>query len=461
MAKGTIDPAFQAAPFLGESTHDPIEFQRRHKAFRYQQEKIRQEKIEENIAKGLEKLMIDVKSWEDKEGFNEIVTDHDKVIKGFLELSKKGLNVTSPKTSQEIMAYKTITEAQQKIMNKVDVWNRQKDTYDLITQALKQDSMKRPEEQNLERDKIMDNIFSSMKGKSILDREMSIDKILVFRPQIGDMWKHIADNAKSFGEMDVKTTESLDEETGRVITHTVPFLADDKRKRFEEAAKGAYRTAKDSIKESVRMNFEQYRKDNPDDPLSVGTPEEYYVEMAKPKGSRKYETRIKGAGGGIGFNFFGQRTTSQPGTIRNPITYGTGEGGKTYASPYEFQGMKPIKVNWTDPTDVMVFYNEQWSPVNKTGDVEAELRLYDSEKDEFVFRTTQQGEAPFTRNNVTFSIPRAIVGDRADELPIVVNGKVKKLKDIYGPQTQPKEDTSVFDIFTKKTSEPPPLLKRK
>src|SRR4030042_6276689 len=101
MAKGTIDPAFQAAPFLGESSHDPIEFVRRHNLAKYQATKIRQEEIRRNTAEGLDKLMVDLKGWEDQQGFKEIMADQDKVFRGFLEMSRKGMNLTSPRTPDE------------------------------------------------------------------------------------------------------------------------------------------------------------------------------------------------------------------------------------------------------------------------------------------------------------------------------------------------------------------------
>ena len=89
MAK-TIDPAFQAAPYLGDSSHDPIQFARRQNLQKFQAQKQKYEETQRNTARGLENLMVDIKGWEDQQGFKEIMAEQDKIMNGFLDLSRKG-----------------------------------------------------------------------------------------------------------------------------------------------------------------------------------------------------------------------------------------------------------------------------------------------------------------------------------------------------------------------------------
>ncbi len=428
MAKGRINPDFQAAPFLGESSHDPIEFVRRHNLVKYQLAKEKQKEQEENTAKGLEKLMLDLKGWEDQEGFKEIVSDHDRVIKGFLEFSKKGLNLTSPKTSKEIMAFKAIQDAQNKIMQKVDTWGQNKQSYDLVNEAIKQDAMRPEEDRRLDWEATRNNLMKAMKGVSILDRNMQPENILVVKPQIGDVHKYVADNLEFLPKPDVVTEPYTDPNTGQTVSRTREVENPEYEKKKELALRKLYQTAKEPIRNAVKQARER------DKTLDVMNDEDYFVSMYDPQFKQKMVDKISGTGGGLSFNFLGQKTTMGPGVERDPLPY----GDRTYSSPYEFTGAKPIKVNYgTEGSSI--FMGNSWVPLTGGGDVEAELRFYDPTRDEFVFRTTQAGVAPFTMNNMTIAIPRSVLGDKADDLPIRMNGQVKKLKDIYGTKKQEKK----------------------
>jgi len=458
MAKGNIDPAFQAAPFLGESSYNPIEFQRRQKTIKYQRDKLKQEEIEDNTAKGLQKLMIDLKGWEDQEGFKEIVGDHDKVINGFLALSKKGLNLMSPKTSQEIMAYKAITEAQQKIMQKVDVWGRNKDVYDLVTQAIKQDSLKPEDQRNLNPSLTTDNLMASYKGKSILDREMKIENILAFNVKPSDVIKKIMDS-KDFYIPTTRTQSVIfNEETGQNESYFKEDMAPADVKENVRRAGIQYEGLTKQYKETIT----KMRDADPDPILNVMPEKDYFATIAVPTYKKQFLEKTSGGGSGFSINIGGNKINMQPGNLRpEPLPYGEGTGSKTYTNAYI----------WPVPTKSITvpigaagsaqFMGTNWVPIERGGTIEATLYLYDPEKDEYVFNVTSNQNAPWVQNNRPVSIPRSVIGDLLDGVPVKVGNVVKKLKDIYGSAKQVKKELPGIGVDFWKKQEAPYVLKNR
>lgn len=433
MAKGNIDPAFQAAPFLGESSYNPIEFQRRQKTIKYQRDKLKQEEIEDNTAKGLQKLMIDLKGWEDQEGFKEIVGDHDKVINGFLALSKKGLNLTSPKTSQEIMAFKAITDAQQKIMQKVDVWGRNKDVYDLVTQAIKQDSLKPDDQRNLNPQLTTDKLMASYKGKSILDREMKIEDILVFNVRPADVIKDIM-SSKDFYIPTTRTQSVIfNPETGQNESYFKEDMAPADVKENVRRAGIKYEGLTKQYKETIT----KIRDADPDPILNVMPEKDYYATIAVPTYKKQFLEKSSGGSGGFSVNIGESKVKMAPGTLRpEPLPY----GDKTYINSYWWP--VPGK-SITVPVGTVgsaQFMGASWTPIERGGTVEATLYLYDPEKDEYVFNVTSNQNAPWVQNNRPVSIPRSVIGDLLDEVRIKQGDKFVMLKDIYGSMKQVKKE---------------------
>jgi hypothetical protein len=421
MAK-TINPAFQAAPFLGESSHDPIEFQRRHNLAKYQMAKLRNDQIQENTAKGLSNLMLDLKGWEDQEGYKEIVADHDKVINAFLELSKKGLNLTSPKTSQELLAYKAITQKQQEIKQKVDTWNQQKGVYDMMKKTIEADAAKPSGDQRIDAEASYKNIQDVLKSNSIMDRNGKLQNMLVLKPEIGDVHKYVNDNMKFITQPEIITEPYNDPVTGQTISKTREVMSPENEKKREVDLRNLFKTAPEPVLNAVKATKAK------DKTLDVMSDEDYFVSMYDPKYKEKMVDKLSGTGGGLNINFLGQKTTMSPGRQRKePLNY----GNQTFTSPYEFSSTKPIRVP-LGAQGSEIFMGKDWSPLTGGGDVEATLSFYDSNTDKFIFRTTQAGAAPFVMNNMTIAVPRSVIGDQADDLPIEVNGKVEKLKDVYG-----------------------------
>jgi hypothetical protein len=152
-----------------------------------------------------------------------------------------------------------------------------------------------------------------------------------------------------------------------------------------------------------------------------------------------------GSGGGVlvGFTFGGQEVKYPGEKHDEPVPYGT----KTYTGTYMFPATSTAK-SLTVPIGAQgseQFMGREWAPI-KEGTVEATIYLYDPAKDEFVFNVTSNQNAPWVQNNRPVSIPRYILGDLADNLPIKdADGKIKKLKDVFGPIVVVKKELPGID----------------
>jgi len=429
MAK--IDPAFQAAPYLGDSSHDPTEFTRRHNLAKYQAKKQEQERIQKNTAAGLENLMLDLKGWEDQEGFKEIMKDQDQVMNTFLNFSRKGMNLTSPRTTDEVLIYKSITDAHERIKQKVDTWNQNKTVYDLIQKGIIADAEKPESEQRIDRAATQAKIAEFLKSTKIQDRGNKIPELIVTKPQLGDMYEYVRKNKDILPKLDV-VTEPYVNEQGVTISKTREIETPEWRKETEVKLKELYNHAPEAIKNFVKK--EKIRETDP--AMQLLSEDEYFAVLNVPSLRQKWVDKTVGAGGGIDISFLGQKKKIQPGVLAlNPREY----GGRTYNDRYEFPSSPTFQV----PVGLQgSFYHagmanpqtgsDGWIPVPKTGgDIEATLNFYDPKTDVFTFRTTQGGMTPFTYPNMTFSVPRKTIGNQADDLPIMVDGKKRKLKDIY------------------------------
>ena len=128
MAK--IDPAFQAAPVL-QDEYNPVEFAREAHQEKFQLQKAKYEEQQKATVEGLDKLMLNIKGWEDKSGFQELLGRQQKAIDGFMSLSRKGMNLVNPKTTEEVMAYKALNDYHSQTKQLADQWQEQKTAYDV------------------------------------------------------------------------------------------------------------------------------------------------------------------------------------------------------------------------------------------------------------------------------------------------------------------------------------------
>jgi len=426
--KGNIDPAMQAAPYLGDSTHDPIAFSRRQNFNKYQAAQKRQKEKEAETQKGLDALMLDLKGWEDQAGFKEIMKRQDNAINLFMKLSKDGLNLTTPKTNQDVTAFKAITDYHAQTKQIVDTWGRNKKAVDLITTAITEDAKKPLDQQKIDHDATRANTAKELQNNDITGRNLNLEKLLVFKPQIGDWDKYIKENANKFPVLDTVTEDVLDEETGTMKTKSTTAWTPDKIKEARDVARSLYRQADEKTKKALEMKQERERAIDPNSMLSMATPEEFAIDISLPQEAQKFTNKTKGSSK-FSINFLGQKANIEPGTKRDePLPY----GDKTYTNSYLFKPTtKPLVVP-VGAEGSAQFMGNTWMPVTKGGTVEATLYLYDPQKDEFVFNTTSNNNAPWVQNNTPISVPRSVIGNQADDLPIMIDGKMKKLKDIYG-----------------------------
>jgi len=438
MAKGNIDPAFQAAPNLGASSYNPIEFARRQKLQKFQIQRKRDEEKAANIAKGLDDLMLDLKGWEDQDGFKEIMADQDRVLKGFLDISKKGLNLVSPRSTQELMAYKAINEEHAKIKQKVDTWQQQKSIYDLYTKAIEQDSLLPSDQQKINKEATMANIQKVLKSKGIIERGTGLQNLIVTNPDKVDLIKEIT-SKKGFYEQPTQTQVIVpNPETGQSEIQLVEQLTPDQEKENVRRAGIHYEELDPSYKDAVT----KLRESDLDPRFNVMSNRDYFATIAVPQYKEKFLQKPTGSGGGgINFNFLGAQAKITPGEHQtNDRKY----ADRNYNDRYDITSTKPFTV----PINEAEYFGGEkrileggretggWKPITEGGgDVEAVMLFYDPNTDVIMFRLTQDSRYPYLKNNTTISVPRKNLA-KADDLPIrLPNGKVGTLKDIAGTKS--------------------------
>ena len=426
MAK-SIDPAFQAAPNLGPSSYDPIAFARRNKMEKFQIQRKQQEDQARNTAQGLENLMVDVKGWEDQQGFKEIMADQDRVMNGFMELSRKGMNLVSPKTTQEVMAYKAIQDAHAGIKQKVDTWNQQKGIYDLYTKAIEKDSTLPREEQEIDHEASMANVQQKLKEKSIMERGNGLQNLLVTKTKPVDVFKDILANKDIF-EKGTQKQNVVDMPDGSKQVSLVEDLTPQQTESNAKKAGILFESKPPSYKEAIK----KIREGDPDPALNVMTDKDYYKTLAVPTYRQKFLNKPVSTGGsGLNFNFLGSQAKVTPGEHQtNDLNY----GGRNYNDRYDITSNKPFFI---PPAGGEYSTENEWKPIPSAGGpVEGNLLFYDPHTDALVFKVSQDARYPWIKNNTTISIPRKNLA-KSDDLPIMVDGKKKTLKDIL-----PAEATS-------------------
>jgi hypothetical protein len=445
MAKtGNIDPGFQAAPFLGESSHDPIEFTRRHNLAKFQTEKAKAKEVADTTAKGLDELALDLKDLYNEKGIDEVLKDSAQTKEAFIKLQKSGINVFNPTSPLEIKAYQTFLKKQEETIKKVDVIKANKAIIELQGKAAFEDSKLPEDKQIYDQAAYRANLDAAKKAEGgVIETKGIFDNLLVKKPQIGDMYEYSRKNKDRFPVLDTTQEEYIDPETNETRTRMVSQWTPEKIAEARAVAKQMYQEAPEEIKRSVELNQERIRKADPKSLLALATPEEFYIDSTLPQEAQKFSDKTKGTGGGINFNFLGTQTKITPGELHtNDQQY----GGRNYNQRYDFSATKTFKVPTSggfqhdsdpDPTKK----DDGWHAITGGDDVEAELRFYDPKTDMLVFRATATAQNPWVQNNTTFAVPRKNVPD-AEKLPIMVNGKKTELKSIL-----PKEDPNAKKIL--------------
>lgn len=423
-----IDPGFQAAPYLGDSSFDPIDFVKRHNFAKFQQLKYNEEKRQSENAKTLNDMLFDVKAWEDQSGMKEIMQDRNKVLQTFMDYSRKGMNLGNPKTTEEQVLYKGLQDALASVKNKADIWQQQKGIYDFYQKQVDDPN----NEDKIDKQATMQNIQNVLKSNDILDRQNKLQNLIVKKPVLADVHKYVRDNAQFITKPDVITTPVQDPTTGQTISQTREVVTPEIAKKQEADLRNLWASSPKEVKQAVT----DQRKNDPT--LGVMKDEDYFVSMYNPKYKERMVDKLSGtSGAGFSMNFGGQKVTMEPGyKSKVPQQY----GGKTYSEPYIIGSKQSVTI----PLNGAIRITPQGEvPIRGTGNLEAKPFMYDPDTDRLFFRSTGTNETPGLDNNDLVAVPRTSLPEDANNIPIRDDetGAMTTIGKKYGQVKAPKVRT--------------------
>jgi hypothetical protein len=424
MAKGNIDPAMRPAVVLQKSQMgggggmDGYERAMKQQQLKQARDQEGRASIERGL-KDLNKTLEDLQGWEDQHGFEEIMKDHQKVIDVYLDLSKMGLNLVAPKNESEIYAYKAIQKAHANIIKKINAWEQNKTTIEAINKVREAEAGKSPSEQKIDWEKTDQNINAQYQD-GIMNRNMNISSLVVYKPEIGNLDQLMKDKAPYITEV------LTDPETGIPDSRLIKLQEQDMMEVFEELD--------DSHLEALRQTKARAEKVNPN--LESVPLKDYFVARYSPAARDKLTRALKQMDEEEKtktVSFLGTEVKMKPGQYQD-VTEKIGD--KVFNERYTFSF--PTRKLF----DVPVGNAEQhtgtgWKPIGTASRIDAELRFYDPQTDRVIFKTGESSKTPWVENNTIISVPASDLPD-VDDLPIVVDGKEKKLGDV---RPKEKEET--------------------
>jgi hypothetical protein len=386
----------------------------------------RRRQQEAEMQKGLEKFdEVDIKSWEDQQGFDEISNELNELRSQWIDVSAKGMNLVRPENIGEQKLSKAFNQKLLEIKQKNDVWQRNKAAVDEYRKILDVQKQKNVNDQTVdwaESAKKLDKYFTS-KG-SVLERSKLIPNLLINKFQPADIGKYFSAQFNSLIQgTDVTQSDiQFDPATGRT---TISHREYTSSKRIDSAInKAAY--AVRNAPEDIRISTEKaYEVDKREDE----TLEDWIRRRFLPEYSSKTRVTTKGgAKGGMSINFLGKQVDMKAGMQRkDPLPY----GDRIYQSPWEFDSKEVFRIP-IGARGSSRFYVNKWEPMEGGGDLEGNLLFYDPNRDEFLFRLTQASNYPYAENNETIAVPRRNLGDRVNDLPMEGDGVIMKFKDMFG-----------------------------
>ena len=414
MAKPNIDPAFQGAPNLGGTSYDPIAFARRHKMEKFQIQKAKREEQEKATAQGLRDLMTDVKAWDDKKGFEEIMADQDRVINGFMELSRKGINLVSPKTTQDIMAYKAIQEEHNKIKQKADVYATQGKIYDTLIKAIEVDSALSPDQQRIEREESMKNIRDILKTDGILDRGSKLANAIVQKVDWNDIYK-VVESKQKFLRKGTISQQIITNPDGSKEKRMVEDLSPEDEKWNIKMYGQVY----DDFDPKYKAVIKKKREADTDPNFRGMSDKDYFIASFSMPYRKRFMDSPVGTGNGLSINFGGKQIKVNPGEFTDEEYKFV---GRTYKDRFKVSTPSPIQIP-IGLTGSTIYSGQDWRPLEGGSAVEGTITFYSIERDAFLCRSTVTQRDPFVRPEMMFEVPRKEFGDDADKFPIIVDGK--------------------------------------
>jgi hypothetical protein len=422
MAK-TINADFQAAPFLGESSFDPVKFVEKTNLLEYQQKLKRQDQTKRETAAGLKELELDLKGLYDQQGIDEVLGDNERIRKTALEIQRKGVNVFSPTTPQGIKANLAVTKALDETKKKVDVMRTNKEDTELIFK-LRQADEKLPEEQRIydweETAKNLQKIKQS--PGSILETSGQLKNALVLNPTMGNVDKIVEENKEYIRKVGVDPVTNLPD-----------------KKQLEEQKLDMVKLFKSGKLKPEHLRALQKEKDrfaelNPDTDADIMSLQDFFVEQYTTKDYiKKSKPTLRAINEtNKGVNFGGANVKIEPGVHNiNPVKYGE----RIYNDRYDFATNKVVNVNSNGGEQYATIPDAKtgktgWEPFEVSGNLEASLLHYDKKSNMLIFKSSATANLPWAENNAIFAIPVRNVPEAKDFPIILDNGKQGTLKDI-------------------------------
>jgi len=333
----TIDPAFQGAPYLGESTHDPLEFARRNNLSRYQQALAQSENAKKDFDKGLKDLTMEIKGWEDQKGFEEISDDLSRVQDKYIELSSKGYNLTSPTTKTERMLSNGIRQSMSQLRQKHDVWQRQKEQVVAAQEVIREQLAKPEEERDIDTEAVASNIKDLFKTDGVLGRNEKMGNLIVNKARPVDVSKYFLDNFS-------KVVPGMDKQPGNWIMDktTGKFIKTDWEGIDPKRAKAGVLTLYDNIQtepkmKSFKKELERQYASDPD--KGMMSKEEWVLDRFQVKGPERKSSSLSSEAGNFNIDW----DTILPGKNSATGFYDTNQfkESKSFGVPAVGQNGKP------------------------------------------------------------------------------------------------------------------------
>jgi hypothetical protein len=412
MAKGNIDPAFQAAPFLGQSSFDPVQFIEKKNLLEYQQRK--QSKLEQDrdMKEGLEKLTLDLKGWNDKTGFDVITKKHEVIRNAAIEAQRKGLNWVSPKTRSDIEAWKGVNDALTGLKQDVDMWKQNEAAYNVIQGVVKQDLAKPPDQRRIDYEYTGAALEKELQNPDLAARNLALDKIVKYNVQYGDIVKEVIAN-KAFFEQP-KQVQTINPITNEIVM--VEKLTPQQEKENERR----YGILYEGFDQSYKNAIKKQRENDADPDLKVMTDKDYFIsQFSLPYREKLIQKPASKSSSGDGINFGGANIKYEPTerqSFRNYTTY-----HPTLKWPTQ-----------NIPVDDVVVWKPNGEKVRVTKKtLQLQYTGYDENTDQLTFLTESNYYGDDTNGKGDqIAIQFKDVPPKFGELEILVEGKRVKIKDV-------------------------------
>ena len=343
MAKGRIDPAFQAAPFYGESSYDPIRAVQQLKEQEYSRNLLKYKKQQEDMEKGLKDINLEIKSWEDQKGFEEISTELENLRAKYVELGNEGYNLTRPTDLSEQKLSKAFHTAVNDLKHKHDVWQAQKQRIDAAQKVIDTQLQKPEEERDIDTEAVYANMKQLKDTDGVLNRDDITSQLLVNKSRPADVGQYVLSNfSKAVPGMDkwVKSW-SWDPATNKFSKVTGEGI---KPARLLSGMSKLLASAPQNVKNAVEKEYREAKAANPQ---MLETKEEWFAKRYSPETPVREERTMTGGGSGTGGGF-GLPQKDETGNYPlqpqvREMHFGTKDPGVTNkVYPYESVGRVPI-----------------------------------------------------------------------------------------------------------------------